>query len=47
MLRWMGDGYIHDIQMSGRGFNINELLKEFNEWMDMMKRLVYKEEYQI
>lgn len=46
MLRWMGDGYIHDIQMSGREFDIDELLNEFNDWMDMMKKLVYKEEYQ-
>lgn len=45
MLRWMGDGYIHDIQMSGREFDIDELLNEFNDWMDMMKKLVYKEEY--
>lgn len=46
MLRWMGDGYIHDIQMSGKKFNMPEMLVEFKEWMDMMKRLVYKEEYQ-
>ena len=47
MLRWMGDGYIHDKQMAGKAIDINELLKEFNDWMDMMKKLVYKEEYQI
>ena len=47
MLRWMGDGYIHDKQMAGKAIDINELLNEFNDWMDMMKKLVYKEEYQI
>ena len=46
MLRWMGDGYIHDKQMAGKAIDINELLNEFNDWMDMMKKLVYKEEYQ-
>lgn len=46
MLRWMGDGYIHDIQMSGKEFNVDVMLAEFNGWLDMMKRLVYKEEYQ-
>ncbi|GAA0267963.1 TetR/AcrR family transcriptional regulator [Faecalicatena contorta] len=46
MLRWMGDGYIHDKQMAGKAIDINELLDEFNDWMDMMKKLVYKEEYQ-
>lgn len=46
MLRWMGDGYIHDKEMSGEKLDIDELLEEFNDWMDMMKKLVYKEEYQ-
>ena len=46
MLRWMGDGYIHDKQMAGKAIDIKELLNEFNDWMDMMKKLVYKEEYQ-
>ena len=46
MLRWMGDGYIHDKQMAGKAIDINELLDEFNDWMDMMTKLVYKEEYQ-
>lgn len=47
MLRWMGDGYIHDIQMSGKTFNIDAMLEEFNSWMDMMRYLVYKKEYQV
>lgn len=46
MLRWMGDGYIHDIQMSGKKFSMDELLEEFNSWMEMIKKMVYKEEYQ-
>lgn len=46
MLRWMGDGYIHDKQMCGKDVDIDEMLEEFNGWMDMMKKLVYKEEYQ-
>lgn len=46
MMRWMADGYAHDIQISGREFELNEMEKEFNSWIDMMRRLVYKEEYQ-
>lgn len=45
MLRWMGDGYIHDVQMSGAEFDLDAMLREFEEWMDMIQRLVYKEEY--
>lgn len=45
MLRWMGDGYIHDIQMSGVGFDLDTMLREFEDWMDMMQKLVYKEEF--
>lgn len=46
MLRWMGDGYIHDIQMSGARFDLDTMLREFEDWMDMMQKLVYREEYQ-
>ena len=45
MLRWMGDGYIHDIQMSGAEFCLDEMLRQFEEWMELFQKLVYKEEY--
>nr|WP_288886191.1 TetR/AcrR family transcriptional regulator [uncultured Blautia sp.] len=45
MLRWMGDGYIHDVQMSGAEFQLDEMMKEFEEWMDMFQMLVYKDEF--
>lgn len=46
MLRWMADGYMHDIQMSGHSIDVDKLLNEFGRWMKMIKKLVYKEEYQ-
>lgn len=46
MMRWMADGYAHDVQISGRRFEIDDLEREFNSWIDIMKRLAYKEEYQ-
>ena len=46
MLHWMGDGYLHDVQMSGRTYDLDEIEQEFDSWIDMMRRLVYKEEYQ-
>ena len=46
MMRWMADGYAHDVQISGRAFELDEMEREFKGWIDMMRRLVYKEEYQ-
>lgn len=46
MLRWMADGYMHDLQMAGKPIEVETLANEFDRWMRMIKRLVYKEEYQ-
>lgn len=45
-LRWMADGYMHDVQMSGNQLNLEELMQEFDEWTEMFRKLTYKEEYQ-
>ena len=45
MLIWMADGYLHSLQMEGRTLDIDMLMEEFNDWMQMMRKLVYKEEY--
>lgn len=45
MLVWMTDGYLHERRMNGKGWELNELMDEFNIWMDTMKNMVYKEEY--
>ena len=37
----------HMMRISGRSFELDEMETEFNGWIDMMRRLVYKEEYQI
>ncbi|MCI6464987.1 MAG: TetR/AcrR family transcriptional regulator [Faecalicatena sp.] len=46
MLRWMADGYMHDVQMTGSQVSLEELRSEFCMWTGMMRKLVYKEEYQ-
>lgn len=46
MLRWMADGYMHDLQMTGKPVDVETLAQEFDRWMKMIKKLVYKEEYQ-
>ncbi len=45
MLIWMADGYLHDLRMSGKPMDVDMLRGEFDRWMDMFKKLVYKEEY--
>ncbi|MDD3338181.1 MAG: TetR/AcrR family transcriptional regulator [Lachnospiraceae bacterium] len=46
MLVWMADGYMHDMKMNGKPVETDVLMKEFNTWMRMLKKLTYKEEYQ-
>lgn len=46
MLIWMADGYMHDLQMSGKPVDVCVLMEEFDRWMTMFRKLVYKEEYQ-
>lgn len=45
MLVWMADGYLHQKQIMGIPFNLDELMEEFTQWMKMMRKLFYKEEY--
>lgn len=46
MLRWMGDGYLHELEMNKTVIELHVLRKEYGNWTSMMKKLVYKEEYQ-
>jgi len=45
MLIWMADGYLHEHQMNGRGWTLDEIMEEFDIWTSMMKKMAYKEEY--
>lgn len=45
MLFWMADGFINEKRRSHHPFSANELLQEFNSWLDMLKYIAYKEEY--
>lgn len=46
MLRWMADGYMHELEMNKKEIELHVLQEEYGNWMSMMKKLVYKEEYQ-
>ena len=45
MLIWMVDGYMHERQMCGIQENWNEFEKIFAGWLEMFKRIAYREEY--
>lgn len=45
MLVWMMDGYLHEQQMHGRELSLDDIGRELDGWMDMLKRISYKEEY--
>ena len=46
MLLWMTDGYMNDKRRQGLPILVEEIQKDFHEWVTMFRKLVYKEEYQ-
>lgn len=45
MLNWMSDGYIHFKRMKDDKLNLDQMMEEFEEWMKMLRTMMYKEEY--
>jgi AcrR family transcriptional regulator len=43
MLVWMTDGYLHERQMQGKAIDPDEIETEFYSWVDMLKRITYRE----
>ena len=39
---WMSDGYMHEKRMKHEKIDIDELLAEFNKWMEIFKNNFYK-----
>lgn len=46
MLVWMTDGYMHEKKRNRHPVDVKEIMEEFKEWAQMMKKMAYKEEYQ-
>lgn len=46
MILWMGDGYLHEYQISHLNWSLDELMGEFKSWMRLLRKALYKEEYQ-
>lgn len=45
MLVWMTDGYMHQEMSLGNELGAEELLENFRRWSELLRRVVYKEEY--
>lgn len=45
MLVWMTDGYMHQEMALGKKVDAEMLLYNFRKWSDLLKQVVYKEEY--
>lgn len=40
------DGYLHTKQMTNTPLSLSEIEKEYEGWVDMFKKIAYKEEFQ-
>lgn len=45
MLIWMMDGYLHEQQMHGNPLCLDEIKQELDDWINMLKRISYREEF--
>ena len=46
MLAWMTDGYLHGHELRGEKVDLTELWGELERWLDMFRKIAYKEAYQ-
>ena len=46
MLVWMTEGYMHDKLSYGEALKLDEIIRDFDEWKVMFKKMAYKKEYQ-
>lgn len=45
MLKWMIDGYLHELRMQGKIVTLEEIEKVLFSWITLFKRSTYKEEF--
>ena len=45
MLTWMTQGYLSERKITRQPLNIDDMMKEFDTWEAMFKKMTYKEEY--
>jgi AcrR family transcriptional regulator len=45
MLAWMVDGYLHEVQRTGRIAGLDDVMEKYRLWSTYFKKMSYKEEY--
>lgn len=45
MLLWMSEGYMHELKRNNLPYDLTQIMKDFDDWCTMFKKLSYKEEY--
>ena len=45
MLIWMMDGYLHAWRMQGTPLDVEKMQHEFLQWITILKKSTYREEY--
>ena len=45
MLAWMTEGYMHDKLSYQEALNLKDIMRDFEEWKIMFKKISYKKEY--
>ena len=46
MMVWLADGYLHEQRALGNAIDFDDLLRQFNDWCDMLKLWAYRSEWQ-
>lgn len=45
VLTWTADGYMHQRRMQNEMIDMDAMMIEFRKWIDILRRVTYKEEY--
>jgi len=45
MLSWMGDGYLHESRRKGNQVDVEGFMSHYRKWAAVVRRAVYREEY--
>ena len=45
MMVWMTEGYMQEKRRSNAGLRLEQMKKDFNDWVNMFRKLAYREEY--
>lgn len=46
MLTWMAEGYMFENNQAGKKVDLDQMMKEYQDWVTMFRKIAYKEEWQ-